>query len=258
MVNVSAFRRAVFVLVAVLCLTPGSLWADEPPEPPASEAARRISIRKLAKELRKRAKGPRATKDKAEILKILESLEVLGGPEAGAAALGAAALDDAEVRDKAFGLAETLHDPSLIKPIAALLEDKRYRQDVDARTRLARSLAIMADASAVPVLTELIRTDEYPEVVAQAAESLATYAGVKLELRKDAVKRLIDTYTSTWNLMMSIREEDKVISAKMREHWKIYGRTVRTALQALTGEQQLTRPQEWRDWWNDHKKRTDW
>ena len=69
---------------------------------------------------------------------------------------------------------------------------------------------------------------------------------------------MVDVYTATWNLMMSMRPEDKVIAATMKKKWKVYGRSVRAALQALTGEQTLTRPQEWREWWNANKKRTDW
>ena len=83
---------------------------------------------------------------------MLDALGVLGGYEAGEAALEAVALEDEAVRDRAFGLAETEHHARLVKPIAALLEDKRYRKDQDVRRRAARSLSIMADASrhAVP------------------------------------------------------------------------------------------------------------
>lgn len=250
-------RRFFLPLVLALLLAPPALAEGEDGQP-IPESVRKATIKRTGKQLRKKAQSPRAPKYKDEILAMLESLEILGGHEAGAAALEAVAFDDAQVRDRAFALVDTEHHEVLVKPLAAMLEDKRYRRDADLRERVARSLSIMGDASAVPPLTDLIRTDENPEVVAAAADSLAVYTGAPLALRKDAVKRLIDTYTSTWNLKMSIREEDKVIAAKMKKQWKVYGRSIRTALRALTGEKELSRPQEWRKWWNTHKKRSDW
>lgn len=243
---------ALLVLTALLA---SPAWAEDAP---VSEAARKSAIKKLGKQLRKRAQSPHAAKHRAEILTMLESLEVLGGWEAGKAALGAVAFVDEEVRDRAFELAETEHHEKLVKPLAEILEAKRYRKDEDARKRAARSLSIMGDTSAMPPLTDLIRTDEDRELVAVAADSLAVYSDGPLALRKDAVKRLVDVYTTTWNLAMSVRPEDKVLTAKMKKHWKAYGKSVRSALQALTGEQTITRPQEWRQWWNANKKRTDW
>lgn len=240
------------LLAAFLC---APAWAEDQSVP---EAVRKASIKKLGKQLKKKAQSPRAAKHKDEIVAMLESLEVLGGYEAGAAALEAVALDDDEVRDRAFELADTEHHVKLVKPLAAMLEAKRYRRDYDVRKRVARSLAIMGDTSAMPYLTELIRTDEDPGVVAAAADSLAVYSGGPLAQRKEAVKRLVDVYTATYNLMYSMRPEDKVIASKMKKHWKVYAKAVRSALQSLTGEQTLTRPQEWREWWNDNKKRRDW
>ena len=247
-----------FLLTALAAGLLAARAGAEEDAPPVTEAARKASIKKLGKQLRKAAQSPRAPQHKDDILAMLDALEVLGGYEAGAAALEAVALEDAAVRDRAFGLAETEHHVKLVKPIAALLEEKRYRKDQDVRKRAARSLSIMADASAMPYLTELLRTDEDPDVLATAADSLAVYSDGPLPLRKEAVKRLIDVYTTTWNLMMSVRPEDKILSAKMKKHWKAYGKSVRSAIQSLTGEQTLTRPQEWREWWNANKKRTDW
>jgi len=249
--------RLLTAVLLIAALLGAPAWAEEGDET-VPESVRKATIKKLGKQLRKKAQSPRAPKYKAEILTMLESLEVLGGWEAGRAALEAVALVDEEVRDAAFGLAEAEHHAKLVKPLAAILDEKRYRKDEDARKRAARSLSIMGDVSAMPYLTDLIRTDEDPEVLAMAADSLAVYSDGPLAMRKDAVKRLVDVYTATWNLMRSMRPEDKVIAAKMTKHWKAYAKSVRSALQSLTGEQTLTRPQEWREWWNANKKRTDW
>ena len=116
---------------------------------------------------------------------------------------------------------------------------------------------LVLDPPAVSPLTGLIRTDEDAEVVAVAAESLASYGAAPLDLRKEAVKQLVETYTTTYNLMLSIKPDQKVIAGVMKKRYQIYAAPVRRALQALTGAQ-LSRPQEWREWWNEHKKKTDW
>ena len=124
-------------LVAGLLAVPAR--AEDDANPPVPEAVRKASIKKLGKQLRKTAQSPHAPKHKADILKLLDSLEVLGGYEAGVAALEAVALEDEEVRDRAFELAETEHHAKLVKPLGAMLEAKRYRKDQDARRRAARS-----------------------------------------------------------------------------------------------------------------------
>ena len=145
----------------------------------------------------------------------------------------------------------------MVRPLAALLEAKDHRRDVDLRRRIARSLGIVLDPAATVPLTSLIRTDEDAVVVATAAESLSVYGAAPLPLRKDAVKQLVETYTTTYNLMLSIKPDQKVIAGVMKERYQVYATPLRRALQALTGAQ-LTRPQEWREWWNEHKKKTDW
>jgi HEAT repeat protein len=225
--------------------------------PPVDEKARAEAIDSIRKDLRRMASGPRAAKEKPDILKALESLESLGGPDAAKAALEALPLVDEEVRTRLFAFVEKEHPKSLVKPLAELLEDKRYRRDFDARRRIAHAFAVIADRAAIGPLTDLIQGED-ASVVAAAADALATFVSAPHKDRVEPVKRLIDLYESTWNLMNSIRPEDKVISGVMRERWEIYGKSVRAALQALAGRQDLTRPHEWRRWWNDHKKREDW
>jgi len=246
---------ALPALLLLLALSGATVHAEEDGEP--TDRARRAAIKQLGKDLRKRARSPRAPRYKDEILKMLESLEVLGGAEAAEAALGGVALEDEEVRDRIFALVDKEHHEDLVKPLVALLEHRDYRRDFDLKQRIARSLSIMASTDAVEPLADLIRSDEDAHVVQAAADSLASYATAPLALRKEAVKRLVDVYTSTYNLMMSIRPEDRVIASKMKERYRIFARSLRSALQSLTG-QQITRPQEWRKWWNENKKRNDW
>ncbi|MFV1959662.1 MAG: hypothetical protein ACC662_09655 [Planctomycetota bacterium] len=254
-------RSSRLALLGPLVLLLGTVLLLAPALPARAEAVpdavRKKKIKKLGRTLAKKARSPRAPKYKAEILDLIEALGVLGGPEAAEASLRGVPMDDPAVRDRIFALVEKEHAPALVAPLAALLEAKPYRRDFDLRKRVARSLAVMADFKAVEPLARLVRTDEDANVVATAAESLATYAEAPLPARKVAVKRLIDTYTTTYNLMLSMKPDQKVIASLMKKRYKIYARPIRGALQALTG-QQLTRPQDWRTWWNKHKKDNDW
>lgn len=247
-----------------------ALWASPPayaaedgqgddPKPAATETARKNAIRGLKSTVRKLAKKARPEKQVAELMEALEALETLGGPEAGKAAMGAVPHPAEQVRDKAFELIEKEHDKTFAKPLLQMLEDKRYRRDADAKRRIVHALAVVANPSAIEPLSDLIRFDEDPEVVAEAADALATFSSVKVAQRKPAVKRLVDLYESTWNLKESVRQEhkDKVLKKEAEQRYKVYGKTLRHALQALTGVQ-LTRPAEWRRWWNSNKKRNKW
>lgn len=258
-------RRRVRTLACGLLLVFGLLAGsaalvagDEPKEPPSStEAGRKNAIKGLKSKIRRLASSPWALKKTDEILKHLEALTALGGHEAGAAALAALPATQEAVRDAAFDIVEREHDKRLVKPLAALLEDKNYRRDVDAKRRIAHALAVMDDASAVEPLAGLIRFDEDAEVVLEAADALSSYGAVPVKTRKIAVRRLVDLYESTYNIKESVRPEDKVLRKVAIGRYKIYGKALRYALQALTGER-LTRPHEWRRWWNSNKKRPKW
>ena len=230
-------------------------------EDAATERARKNAVKGLRSKIRKLARSPYAHKPekKAEFLKQLEALSALGGVEAGRAALEALPHTDKDVRDAAFEIVEREHHKTLVKPIVDLLEDKEFRRDADAKRRLAHALSVINDPSAIVPLSDLIRFDEDAEVVAEAADALAGFTTAKLELRKIAVRRLVDLYGSTWNLKESVKADkrDKILRRKATARWKVYGKSLRYALQALTGVQ-LSRPHEWRDWWNENKKKKKW
>ena len=252
---------ALFLAVACLCLAVPAAPSAAAEGDAAAERARKAKLKTLKKKIRKLANSPyRLKPEKIEQLKTqLESVAALGGPEAGLASLEALAHPDLEIRDLAMGTVEREHDKSFVKPLVKCLEDKRFRRDADAKRRIAHALAVVADKSAIEPLTSLIRFDEDPEVVAEAADALAGYAAAPLALRKPAVKRLVDLYESTWNLKESVKTEqkDKILRREATEKYKVYGKSLRYTLQTLTGVQ-LTRPHEWRRWWNDNKKKKKW
>jgi hypothetical protein len=250
-------------LLAVLA---GAAWADDPAAKPgdpaadateeALEAAKKAKIKDLGRDIRKWAQGPWAVQRKDDILKALEALALLGGLDAADEALGAVPMADPEVRDRAFALVEKVHDKALIKPMVALLEHKDLRRDHDLHRRIAHALAVTADVKAIEPLTALISSED-AEVVAAAADALATFADAKVDEKREAVKRMIDLYESTWNMMNSVRPEDQKAAKIASQDWDVFGRPLRQTLQTLT-RQQLSRPKDWRRWWNDHKKDAKW
>ncbi len=253
-VLLAALASALLAALLVAAASERALAEEGPAVPPA---VRKAQLKKLGRALRKAVRDPHVEEEMGEVTGLLDAIEVLGGPDAAEVTLEAVVLTDAKLRDRVFAFVDKEHGPPLLAPLGALLEDKDFRRDADLRRRIARSLSVIADPAAVPLLEPLIRSDEDAEVVAEAAEALATYGAAPLVVRKDAVKSLVDLYTTTWNLMMSVQQEDKVIASVMKERWRVYHVSLRHALQSLTG-QQLTRPQEWRTWWNKNKKRTDW
>lgn len=230
-------------------------------EDTAKERGRKNAVKGLRSKIRKLARSPYAHKPakKAQFLKDLEALSALGGVEAGRAALEALPHTDKDVRDAAFEIVEREHDKSLVTPIVDLLVSKEFRRDADAKRRLVHALSVISDPGSILPLSDLIRFDEDAEVVAEAADALAGFTTAKLELRKIAVRRLVDLYGSTWNLKESVKTDkrDKILRRQATEKYKVYGKSLRFALQALTGVQ-LSRPREWRDWWNENKKKKKW
>ena len=99
---------------------------------------------------------------------------------------------------------------------------------------------------------------EDPHVVAATAEALVAFKSATHAKRFEPVKQLIELFESTWNLKESRRPEDRIQTDVAKGHWEIYGASVRKAIQALSGQKQLTRPREFRDWWNENKKATNW
>lgn len=250
-------RPSLPPLLLALALASRSVpaWAEDPPNP-AMEEAKAAQVKELRRDLRKWAQGPYAADHKDDILKALAALTSVDGVEAAKAALDAVFMPDVDVRDKAFALVERVHDRALVEPLAALIEHKDLRRDFDLHRRIAHALTVTAHVSALEPLTGLIASED-AHVVAQAADGLATFAEAKVEQKREAVQRLIDLYESTRNVMDSVRPEDKVAAKIAHEKWEVFGASLRQALQALT-QQQLTRPKDWRRWWNDHKKDAKW
>ncbi len=263
------------LLTVGLVLAPspgGTALADDVGAAEISEAARKKAISGLGKSLGKLAKDPRLTDQEAmdedpraprltrkmgEVAKLIDSLEALGGPEAGLAALKGVGIRDAGTRERLFTLLETVQDKRALKPLLALLENKHFRRDAGLKRHVAHALAVLADAKAIEPLSDLIRFDEDAEVVAEAADALAVFAGAAIEKKRIGVRRMVDLFESTYNLKKSVRVEDKLQVKRAAERWKIYSRSLRGSLQAMTGRQ-LTKPMEWRRWWNDCKKSKDW
>lgn len=232
--------------------------ADGPPPTPAvNEVARQEAIERLGRSLRKDASSPRAEKLRDEIVKDLEALEALDGADAARAALGGLAFDDDAIEKRVLAYVEAVHDASLVKPLAALLDHKDYRRRFRLHAGIAHAFAVIADPAALEPLTGLVGSED-PKVVAAAADALGGFKQVPHAKRVEPVRRMIDRFESCWNLKESRRPEDRIATDQAKGEWEVYGAALRKALQALTGQTHLTRPKQFRDWWNDHKKATNW
>ena len=223
----------------------------------AEETARRENIERIEKDLRRMANSPRAAEKKDDIRKAIEALGVLGGSDAAKAALAAIPLEDEDVEKDVVALVEKVHEKSLVAPLAALVEHKDTRRRFRLHGLVAHALSVIGDVSAIEPLTALVQSEE-ASVVAAAANALATFKSAPHAKRVEPVKRMVDLFESTWNLRMSVRPEDKIATDRAKQDWEVFGAALRRALQALTGQTNLARPREYREWWNDHKKDTNW
>jgi hypothetical protein len=249
------------VVLAALAASPApsAVRADDPPPPALTPlaAARKENVERLGKELRKLCASPRAAKEREQIDADLDSLVALGGADAANEMLGALAFDDEATEKKVFAFVETVRDKSLVKPLAAMIEDKDTRRRFRLHGQIAHAFAAIGDVSALEPLAKLIDSED-PTVVAATADALVAFKSAPHAKRVEPVKQLLEVFESTWNLKESRRPEDRIQTEVARGHWEVYGASCRKALQALTGQNQFTRPREFRDWWNEHKKATNW
>jgi HEAT repeat protein len=220
------------------------------------EAARAAKVKELRKDLRKWAGSPHEAAHKDELLASIAALKTIGGVGAARGVMDAFPSTDEDVRDKAFELVELVHDKALLAPLAEHIEHKDFRRDFDLHKRIAHALAVIADPAAIEHLTKLVQSPD-ADVVAAAADALAVFGDAKTDEKREAVQRLVDLYESTWNLMNSVRPEDRVAAKIAFDKWEIFSKPVRHALQTLT-KQQITQSKDWRRWWNDHKKDAEW
>ena len=228
-----------------------------PPAPTALAVARKENVERIGKELRRLCSSPRAAKERVQIVTDLESLVALGGADAALAALEALAFDDEEIEKKVFAFVETVRDKSLVKPLAAMVTDKDTRRRFRLHAQIAHAFSAIADVAALETLAELIGSED-AHVVAAAADACAIFKAAPHAKRVEPVKRLLEVFESTWNLKESRRPEDRIPTDEAKANWEVYGASVRKGIQALSGQSQLTRPREFRDWWNDAKHAANW
>lgn len=259
-------RPLLLATTALLLLAGSALGALVPGLAPAPDAAaegdvdaaaRKRAIRGLGKDLRRLARDPRVLKKLDDVAKILDGLAAVPGPDAGIAALQGAPIADETIRDRIFAFAEENHDKSMLKPLLGLLQDKDHRRDTDLRLRVVHALSVLSDPKAIEPLSELITFDTDEKLVAEVCNALSVYGAAKQEQRHPAVKRMVDLYETTYTYLKSIRPEHRILTKIATTRWRTYGRQMRTALQALTGTQ-LSKPHEFRKWWNTCKKARDW
>ena len=248
---------AALVFGVVSGAVPAARFASAEDALSPAELAKKESIERLEKDLRRMANSPRAEKQKEEMVKALESLGVLGGASAGKASLAALAFDDPDIEKAVMKVVEENHAKSLIAPLGAMIDDRDLRRRFRLHALLAHAFEVIADPACLEPLTDLVKSEE-PHVVAAAADALATFKTAPHAKRVEPVRRMVDLFESTWNMKESVHPEDRVPRDRAKNDWEIYGASVKRGLQALTGQTNLVRPRQFRDWWNDHKHDANW
>ncbi|MDJ0973790.1 MAG: hypothetical protein QNJ98_04970 [Planctomycetota bacterium] len=221
------------------------------------EVAKRRAIKGLGKDLKKLARDPRVLKKLDEVAKILDGLAAVPCPEAAVAALHGAPIPDEKTRQRIFTFVEENHDKTLLKPLVAMLQAKEHRRDTELRLLVVHALSVLSDPKSIEPLSELITFDTDEKLVAEVCNALSVFGAAKQEQRRPAVKAMVDLYETTYTYLKSIRPEHRILTKIATTRWRVYGRQMRTALQALTATQ-LSKPHEFRKWWNTCKKAKDW
>jgi hypothetical protein len=229
--------------------------ADEATTP--EEIARKESVERLEKAIKRMTASPRVAEKKDDIKKAVDALGELHGTDAAKASLAALAFDDEDVEKDVMKVVEADKGKALVAPLGAMIEDKDTRRRFRLHGLIARAFAVIGDASALEHLAKLVQSED-PHVVAAAADALVTFKKAPHAKRVEPVRRTLDVFESTWNYKESVRPEDRLRTDVARTNWEIYGTACRKALQALTGQTQLSRPQQFRDWWNEKKHANDW
>jgi HEAT repeat protein len=211
----------------------------------------------MAKELRRMATSPRAAEKKDEIRRHVEALASLGGAPAAKAALEALAFDDPDVEKDVILFVETVRDRSLVAPLTEYVEHKDHRRRFRLHALIAHALGTIADVEGMETLTELVGSEDNL-VVAAAGTAFLGFKTAPHAKRVDPVKRILERYESTYNLKESAKPEQRVEQSRAEKAWDVYGKQLRAALQALTGQPNLSSPRDFRVWWNDNKKATNW
>jgi len=99
-------------------------------------------------------------------------------------------------------------------------------------------------------LTDLLDHHEYL-FIAKAADALAQFGEAPGPLRRGATEHLVKLLAEYYE--GTIIDKDDV---EAQEKYRKVGRAMMGALEALTGVSQ-SKPLDWVDWWNDHKKKND-
>jgi hypothetical protein len=249
--------RAAALAAALGLLAAGALPAGAEDARSAKDEAKRENAERMGKELRRMATSPRAAEKKDEIRRHVEALASLGGAAAAKASLEALAFEDPDVEKDVILLVETVRDKTLVAPLKEFVEHKDHRRRFRLHALVAHALGAIGDVEGMETLTELVGSED-SHVVAAAAQAFLGFRTAPHAKRVDPVKRMLERYESTYNLKESAKPELRVEQSRAEKAWEIYGKPLRAALQALTGQPNLSSPRDFRVWWNDNKKATNW
>jgi len=140
--------------------------------------------------------------------------------------------------------------PESVKPLGALIGDKKHRHNMRLQTQLALSLGKTKSAEGVKTLLGLLKHKD-PPMQAAGAEALANYFEAPQETRKEIFEELLRTMMD-----QKTKKDTNTTDPEALERWNIISGPIIASLQKISGQGE-TDPDLWLRWWNDNKKK-DW
>lgn len=116
------------------------------------------------------------------------------------------------------------------------------------RVGIAEALGECGDEQALSTLLKIIH-DKTPEVATAAVKSCASYAKVKADKRKNAMRKLIDRY-----MKVSDDAAGKKPESREMHMYKQMDPAMRETLKAFSGGESLDSALAWDAWWREKSK----
>lgn len=138
--------------------------------------------------------------------------------------------------------------PESADPLEDLIGKSGLRDNLRLQRELILSLGRTEVLKMVDTLTDLL-THHQPTLQAAAAEALAQFEGADGEVRKEAVKELVEALM----YQQGQRDNDLAWNEEVRWRYDIIVGPITSTLQILTGHEEWD-AHAWQRWWNKNKR----
>lgn len=140
--------------------------------------------------------------------------------------------------------------PEAAKELQKAFDAKIFTKNVEMRAEIVEAVGKTKDHKSAKFLVDLLDYKDDP-VIAATAKGMSYYHGEPIAVRLEMVEKMIRA------LEVSDNNARDLNNVRAQERYAVIGSPLIASLQKLTG-QDVRKPLEWVQWWNDNKKRTDW